>query len=912
MTWPPPLYNPQPQADDVLLPLPCGGAMTFRAVPTPGRDQGYPVTGPFERPDGTPYLLVGKYEVSALQAQALAAPAAGRPCPPPQGALQVPQIGDWWEALELADRYSLWLMANAETIPACDTGTSPCLPRVDAVPAYLRLPTATEWEYAARGGLSVPAESFAAPRYPLPGGLGAHAWYADNAQGTLHPIGGRAAGPLGLHDLYGNAAEWVLGSNGPAALVVGGHAGSPAAELGAGLRWAPPPFAADPGARTGLRLLASVPLFTTPEKVRESERRRLVLPAPVGEAPPPITFLANLRITTDVPAEVLLNGQVIGKARPGQPFESQAVAVGEREVGVRAQGYKAAAQMYRFRTRQWVDAGFRLTALLPLPEMIDLPGGEFWMGSPPEEPERFADEGPRHKVRVRPFSIGKYAVTFAQYDAFAEATGRTKPSDAGWGRDQRPVVNVGWGDAVAYAQWLSAQTGEAYRLPSEAEWEYVVRAGSETAFWTGRCIHTDQANYDGNNDYHGCGAKTGGYCGKTVPVGSLPANPWGLHEVLGNVWEWVQDHYHDTYAGAPADGGAWESGGGSARVSRGGSWFNGPRYLRSAVRSGNEPDDGDDKHGFRLAKSTASASGGRVASSDAATRMRAGVSRPVADGDSLEQPTKSTSGSTDRPQAVSARDISKPGPVAQRFPYEPETIVLPGGEYWMGSPPDEPERNADEGPRHRVRIAPFAIGKTEVTFVQYDAFCEATGRAKPSDRGWGRDRQPVINVSWDDAVAYTAWLSIQTGERYRLPSEAEWEYAARAGTETPFWAGPCIDTDRANYDGRFKYHGCEGKPAAYRERTVSAESLPANPWGLHEVSGNVREWVLDTYHESFAGAPGDGSAWEGDGGSERVSRGGSWSNFTKNLRSANRFRNRPDSRINNTGFRVVRSLSPGA
>ena len=368
LVWPEALYNPQPRADDLILPLPCGGAMAFRAVATPGREAGYAVTGPFEGANGTPYLLLGKYEVTGLQAQALASAVAGAACPTPEASLQTPQIGDWWDALQVADRYSLWLAANAESIAACDAGAAPCLPRVDGAPAYLRLPTEAEWEYAVRGGLRVAAGTFAGPLYPMPDGLTAHAWYAPNARGALQPIGGRAASPQGLHDLYGNAAEWVLGPSGPGALAVGGHAGSPAQDLGAEWRWATPPVAADPGAPTGLRLLAGVPLFTTPEKVRDAQRRRLAPPAPVAQIPPPpppVRFLGYLRVTTDVTTEVLVDGQVIGQAKPGQPFETQAIAVGERPVAFRSAGYQTAPQVQRFRTGQWVEATVRLSDMVP-------------------------------------------------------------------------------------------------------------------------------------------------------------------------------------------------------------------------------------------------------------------------------------------------------------------------------------------------------------------------------------------------------------------------------------------------------------------------------------------------------------------------------------------------------------------
>jgi len=228
----------------------------------------------------------------------------------------------------------------------------------------------------------------------------------------------------------------------------------------------------------------------------------------------------------------------------------------------------------------------------------------------------------------------------------------------------------------------------------------------------------------------------------------------------------------------------------------------------------------------------------------------------------------------------------------------------------MGSPADEPQRNNHEGPQHPVRIAPFAIGQTEVTFAQYEAFCTATGRQPPGDRGWGRGQRPVINVSWEDAVAYAAWLSKETGEHYRLPTEAEWEYAARAGTTTPFWTGHCIKTDQANYDGNYDYAGCGAMTRVYRKQTVPVGSLPANPWGLHEVHGNVWEWVQDRYHDSYQGAPTDGRAWEAGGRSARVVRGGSWDSGSWNARAAVRNNDDPEDRNLDLGLRLARTLSP--
>ena len=196
----------------------------------------------------------------------------------------------------------------------------------------------------------------------------------------------------------------------------------------------------------------------------------------------------------------------------------------------------------------------------------------------------------------------------------------------------------------------------------------------------------------------------------------------------------------------------------------------------------------------------------------------------------------------------------------------------------------------------------------EVTFEEWDACRRAGGcRHNPDDKGWGRGRRPVINVSWKDAHEYVRWLSRKTGEEYRLPSESEWEYVARAGTTTPIHFGRTISTEQANYNGNYTYGS--GRKGVYRKKTVSVESFPPNDFGLHNVHGNVREWVEDCWHASYRGAPSDGRAWTVGGDcSRRVLRGGSWSGRPQYLRSANRFRNPSGSRGSYSGFRVARTL----
>src|SRR5512134_2588582 len=173
-----------------------------------------------------------------------------------------------------------------------------------------------------------------------------------------------------------------------------------------------------------------------------------------------------------------------------------------------------------------------------------------------------------------------------------------------------------------------------------------------------------------------------------------------------------------------------------------------------------------------------------------------------------------------------------------------------------------------------------------------------TRREMPKDQGWGRGWQPIINVSWWDAKAYVEWLSRDIGQLYRLPSEAEWEYACRAGTTTPFSFGETVTPRQANYDGNYTYAG--GAEGVYREQSVVVGSLPANPWGLHEMHGNVWEWLEDVWHDKYSGAPTDGSAWtecEGiNSDASRVARGGSWDSNPWVCRSAFRIRYEPGYR----------------
>ena len=267
----------------------------------------------------------------------------------------------------------------------------------------------------------------------------------------------------------------------------------------------------------------------------------------------------------------------------------------------------------------------------------------------------------------------------------------------------------------------------------------------------------------------------------------------------------------------------------------------------------------------------------------------------------------------------------------------PSSISMPGGAFLMGTAQAEIDKLCKEykdwaeffkgeAPQHKVTIAkPFAVGRFAVTRGEFAAFVSETGYSVPDEAytwegsKWelrkGRsfrnlgftqdDSHPVVCVNWDDAKAYVEWLSGKTGKDYRLLSEAEWEYACRAGIQTPFWWGSSISAEQANYNGNYTYGG--GKKGEYRQKTVPVKSFQPNSWGLYQVHGNVWEWCEDCWTENYHNAPSDGSARATGDCSRRVLRGGSWISGPQLLRAANRIRYLADDRLYYCGFRVART-----
>ncbi|MEO1610285.1 MAG: formylglycine-generating enzyme family protein [Pseudomonadota bacterium] len=566
-----------------------------------------------------------------------------------------------------------------------------------------------------------------------------------------------------------------------------------------------------------------------------------------------------------------------------------------------------------------------------------MPPGTFAMGSPEDEADRYSDEGPQHDVTfAQGFWMFETAVTQALYEA---VMGNNLSNFQGV---RLPVEKVSWNEAKEFIERLNARLpGLDLRLPSEAEWEYACRAGTGTHYSFGDTIAKEQVNFDGN-------------VGQTVEVGSLPPNSWGLFEMHGNVDEWCEDTFQGSYESAPVDGSAWidaDAESAADRVIRGGSWFNFARNARSAYRFGVEPSRRNDNLGFRCARGPARvqpASGGQQGQAASAWRERSGARQtmqaPAAVGLSLNGTTAKPTPRTDRLRARTDRAEIILEKMAQpkwaqtlgrdRFGLYAEIEIedvrqqlrwIPPGTFMMGSPDDELGRWEGEGPQRLVQISEgYWLFTTPVTQALYEA---VTGN-NPSE--YKSPDRPVEQVSFDNAAEFLEQINKRMpGLDLRLPSEAQWEYACRAGTATATYAGrmeilgernaPVLD-DIAWYGGNSGvdfdladgYDSSDWKEKQYdfgKTGTRKVGLKRPNALGLYDMLGNVLEWCEDHWHDSYKDAPVDGSAWidaDADSAADRVVRGGSWYDFARNARSAGRVGVVPSSRDNDLGFRCAR------
>lgn len=527
-------------------------------------------------------------------------------------------------------------------------------------------------------------------------------------------------------------------------------------------------------------------------------------------------------------------------------------------------------------------------------ELVRIPGGTFRMGSDAGD----GDERPVHEVRIADdFHMGKTEVTVRQFRAFVEATGyRTVaeregaawhiplPDNMKWARgcnwrsppfeqrDDYPVVCLSYLDAAAFCAWLSARSGQPIRLPTEAQWEYACRAGAR-----GDAVELEKVGWCGDDRAE-----------RPHPVAQKAANAWGLHDMLGNAAEWCEDLYHWDYQGAPTDAGA-----AVRRVLRGGSWCTPATSCRPSFRCPAQQALRATDTGFRLVRSDRSA-----APRPSAQDQRRRASRSVPN--------------------VPARLALHVDGVTFDF------ARIPSGRFTMGSPHQYVDEYnwTYEMPARDVTIDyPYYMGVTEATVEQFRLFAEQTGYVTdaekqgwayvPDEKGWHfellldwrnpgyvqTDREPVICLGWYDAVAFCRWASAKTGYNIRLPSEAEWEYACRAGTT-------------GDHAGNLGEMGWYAWNSAGRTHPV-AQKQP-NAWGLYDMQGNAWEWVQDLYHRDGAEAPTDGAAWcdtpEVD--PRGITRGGSFYNPEWLCRSYIRMQTSLGHKVHyNNGLRLVCEVS---
>ncbi len=510
-------------------------------------------------------------------------------------------------------------------------------------------------------------------------------------------------------------------------------------------------------------------------------------------------------------------------------------------------------------------------------KLVLIPAGEFLMGSPDLDRATVKNEKPQHRVRItRPFYLGATEVTQGQYRAVMFRS----PSKF-TGSDDLPVERVSWNDAIAFCDKLSEREkeqlgGARYRLPTEAEWEYACRAGSTTRYSFGDVAASlgEFAWYKGNSD------------GRTHPVGQKRPNAWGLYDMYGNVWEQCQDGYEKDYYGRSPDADPLGPPQAAApRLNRGGCWFDGPGGTRSANRGWYTPGD---RLGFRVARVQSEAS-------PVPPPVPKVIVKPPAPPIEEKKPAPTALGPDPQPTPT-----SKDAPKTVTNSIDMKLVLIPAGEFLMGSASSDKEAEDDEKPQHRVRITrPFYLGATEVTQGQYRS---VTGQTPSYFKG--SDDLPVEQVSWDDAIAFCDKLTEREkvrlgGERYRLPTETEWEYACRAGGTTRYSFG-----DNAVRLGEFGW--LDGNSGG---KTHQVGEKQPNARNLYDMHGNVWEWCQDSYDKDYysrsPGADPPGIVQS----PFRVVRGGCWSVLPRAARSAYRSRFTPEYRNSFVGFRVARVQS---
>ena len=543
-------------------------------------------------------------------------------------------------------------------------------------------------------------------------------------------------------------------------------------------------------------------------------------------------------------------------------------------------------------------------------KFVKIPAGEFMMGAKYQKPV--------HKVRIsKPFYMGAHEVTNEQYRRFRRDHNSREFEGNSMNGDKQPVVYVSWNDATAFCEWLSRKEGIQCRLPTEAEWEYACRAGSSAPYPWGDEISAKRCNFaDKNSSFPWRDSNADDGHAVAAPVGTYLPNGFGLYDTIGNVWEWCQDWYGSGYyASSPKDDPTGPSSG-SGRVSRGGSWGDRPWYCRADYRQSGYPSGIAVGIGFRVVALSRKAEQQRATKAAAAARE--------AEHARLANRAKAAP----KPQAwkTERKRVKVATPQGDRFkeityytnPLGMKFVKIAAGEFMMGSHVS-PEALAKqyntkatdferEQPLHKVRITkPFYMGAHEVTNEQYRRFKRSHNSKEYKGNSLNGDKQPVVYVSRNDAKAFCDWLSRKEGVQYRLPTEAEWEYACRAGSSAPYPWGEKISAKSCNFaDKNCSYSWRDANADDGHAVTAPVGTYLPNGFGLYDTIGNVWEWCQDWYGSGYyASSPKDDPTGPSSG-SSRVLRGGTWYFTPRFCRAADRAGADPTSAINYAiGFRVV-------
>ena len=537
--------------------------------------------------------------------------------------------------------------------------------------------------------------------------------------------------------------------------------------------------------------------------------------------------------STPLMADVTLDGKPVGRT----PIDIPNLIVGSHTVKISKLGYADNTQTVTISEGKTTTVNVTMIkgggdVNIAGFDMVYVNGGTFTMGATAEQSsEADASQKPAHSVTVSDFYIAKYEVTQSQWCAIM---GTNPSSNIG---DHNPVESVSWGDIEEFIRRLNAKTGKNFRLPTEAEWEYAARGGSKTNGYkySGSNSIGEVAWYGGNSSY------------STKPVGLKSPNELGIFDMTGNVWEWCQDWYGHYSGDAQIDptGPSY----GSNRVVRGGGWRHDTESCRVSSRISVSPDYRGRSYGIRLALSANGGAGSTIAS---------------------------TPKTTTPPETINIGGI--------------DMVVVTGGMFTMGATAEQgSDAESDEKPAHCVILSDYCIGKYEVTQAQWTAIMGSN----PSK--YIGNNNPVDNVSWNDIEEFIKKLNAQTGKRFRLPTEAEWEYAARGG----------------NQSKGYKYSGGNNvdEVAWYGENsnrtTHPVGQKTPNELGIYDMSGNVLEWCYDAkdgYSNSYKTNPMGPS-----GGSYRVLRGGGWNyNYSaKSCRVSDRTSGYSSYQDGNYGFRLA-------